>query len=171
MLGHALQLAVRHPIAPLAAEPVQQPAAVQNCLALAVEALPRPRPNGLHSVNAVLQAERGTVTGAIDGRLDRAPGSTAIASSGQDELSTPAKAGAAAIDKPPNRQRANCRPSHHRTLRPTPSSRCSPHSVRVLSAIDHHRSDAEAEQAPEPDALHGPSSATSNVAFMRIAIA
>src|SRR6202022_4393845 len=35
-----------------------------------------------------------------------------------------------------------------------PSSRCGPHFVRVLSAIDHHRSDAEAEQAPEPDALH-----------------
>src|SRR5687768_4742152 len=34
------------------------------------------------------------------------------------------------------------------------SSRCGSNLVRLLGAINHYRSDAEAEQAPEPDALH-----------------
>src|ERR1700737_128878 len=40
------------------------------------------------------------------------------------------------------------------TLEYVLSSQGSSNSVGVLSAIDHHRSYAEAEQAPEPDALH-----------------
>ena len=71
MFGDALELAVRNPIALLAPEAVQQPAAVQNGFAFPVEELPRPRPNRLRSVNSVLQTERGAVAGEIDRCLDR----------------------------------------------------------------------------------------------------
>ncbi len=74
MFSSALLLPTRHPVAPLAAEGREQATAVENRLALAVEALPRLGANGLHPVNAVLETECCAVAGAVDRGLDRGTG-------------------------------------------------------------------------------------------------
>ena len=56
-----LLLSGRYPIAPLAAKGCEQLAAVQNRLALSVEALARLGADDLHPMNSVLQAEVGQV--------------------------------------------------------------------------------------------------------------
>src|SRR5258708_3535213 len=94
-----------------------------------------------------------------------APGSTAIASGGQGSSATPGRAGAATTGRtttarsaivirqpappaPPNRIAVLHQPIRIFAII-HPSSR-----IR-LTAIDHHRSYAEADQAPKPYALHG----------------
>ena len=74
VLAAALRLAARHPIAPLATEVREQPAAVQNCATLTVKALARPRPNHLRPMHSVLQAEHCAVAGTVDRRLDGGAG-------------------------------------------------------------------------------------------------
>ena len=74
MLRAAPELAAHRPIAPFTPEIGQQPAAVQDGTALPIEALLRPRPDRLRSVNSIPQTEHGAVTGEIDCRLDRGAG-------------------------------------------------------------------------------------------------
>src|SRR5882724_6686026 len=74
VFSSALLLPTRHPVASLAAKGREQATAVENRLALAVEALPRLGANGLHPVNAVLETECCAIAGAVDRGLDRGTG-------------------------------------------------------------------------------------------------
>src|SRR2546430_2020397 len=93
-----------------------------------------------------------------------APGSTAIASGGQGSSATPGRAGAATTGRTTIarsaiviRQSADLPPTNSITALPQPIrifAIIHPSSGILLTAIDHHRSYAEADQAPKPYALH-----------------
>src|ERR1051326_5381201 len=69
-----LELGARDPMAALTAETSQDPAAIQNGFALAVEALSWLRADRLRSVDSILEAERRTGAGQIDHRLNQGIG-------------------------------------------------------------------------------------------------
>src|SRR5215472_831305 len=71
VLAAVLRLVGRHPISPLANKARKQLAAVQNRVTLTVKALARLRPNCLHPVRSVFQAEHCALARAVDRRLDR----------------------------------------------------------------------------------------------------
>src|SRR6476620_3610436 len=94
-----------------------------------------------------------------------APGSTAIASGGQGSSTTPGRAGAATTGRTTSARSAIViRPSA--ILAPTNRIAALHQPIRIfaiihlssgirLTAIDHHRSYAKADQAPKPYTLHG----------------
>jgi hypothetical protein len=70
MSGRRMQLRLSEPKATLAPEVGNKFAAVQDGASLAIESLPRSRPDHLRSVHTTFQTERCTVAGPVDRRLD-----------------------------------------------------------------------------------------------------
>jgi hypothetical protein len=66
-----LRLSIRDPVAAFAIELREQAASVQDCATFAVEALTILRSYDLHTMHAVLEAERGVGACLVDGSLNR----------------------------------------------------------------------------------------------------
>jgi hypothetical protein len=102
MSRRRIQLRLSEPKATLVPKVGDKAAALQDGAGLAVESLPRSRPDHLHSVHTAFQTERCTVAGLVDHRLDGRAGRNGNAPAGQAAPEVPASAACETNRRPQN---------------------------------------------------------------------